>query len=276
MTRTGLSPTLSQHRREPLVEVNPADAARLGLADGGLARLETAAGSSLFRIAIHPGQRLGELCVPMHWTDAMAREGRANLLVLAETDPHSGQPGFKDTPARAVAVQPAWRGFLATRGEADCAGLTWSSRARIAGGWLYELAGDAAPDPDSLLPDGERLEAADLARGMRRLVVRGADGGLLAALFLTRSGQLPARDWIAAQLGGDGASAIELLAGRPATPQPDRGPIVCVCHGIGAAQIVAAARAGETTLAGTNCGSCRPALARLLEEALAETMEAAE
>ncbi len=284
MTRTGLSPTLSQHRREPLLEVHPDDAVRLSLAQDGLARVETKAGAALFRVAFSPGQRLGNLFVPMHWSDAMAGEGLANRLSLAETDPVSGQPGFKDTPARVFAVQPEWRAFLATRTEPDLSGLVWWSRARVSGGWLYELAGNADPDPAALLPQGEWIEAADLMRGMRRIAVRDGEGALIAALCFTRSGELPSRDWLAGQLGSAEASALELLAARPATPQPDRGPIVCVCHGVGAREIEAAACAGASTSdavgaatkAGTNCGSCRPAIARLLETTLSQPREAAE
>jgi assimilatory nitrate reductase catalytic subunit len=203
-------------------------------------------------------------------------------LPLSETDPFSGQPGFKDTPARVFPLHPQWRGFLATQAEPALAGLVWWSRARVAGGWLYELAGDAAPDADALLPPGERLEAADLTRGMRRIAVRGDQGTLIAALYLTRSGELPPRDWVAGQLAVAAASAPELLAARPAAPQANRGPIICVCHGIGSTAITGAAcggaktveAVGAATLAGTNCGSCRPAIARLLESAFAQDREA--
>jgi assimilatory nitrate reductase catalytic subunit len=135
------------------------------------------------------------------------------------------------------------------------------------------------------LPGVERLEVADHARGMRRIAVRqvglGPDGALAAALFLTRTGQLPARDWVAGQLGLPDAAPTELLAARPSTPAPDRGAMVCVCHGVGEKDIATAARAGactvaimgEATAAGTNCGSCRPAIARLIEAALRTTME---
>lgn len=109
---------------------------------------------------------------------------------------------------------------------------------------------------------------------MRRIVVLDEGGKLRAGLYVTRSGTLPSRDWIAAQLRGDGAQVAELLAARSATPAPDRGPIVCVCHGIGTRQIMAVAEAGAGSVeavgsacsAGTNCGSCRPAIARLLRE----------
>src|SRR6185503_6379232 len=69
MTRTGLSPKLARHRQEPLVEVHPADAETAGLSDGGLARVVTAHGTSLFRVAVNDGQRPGEVFTPIHWTD---------------------------------------------------------------------------------------------------------------------------------------------------------------------------------------------------------------
>ena len=287
MTRTGLSPTLSTHRREPLLEVHPDDAAAQGLADGGLARVETASGSSIFRVSISTSQRAGDIFVPMHWADLMGNEARANRLPGQGVDPHSGQPGFKNTPARVVAVAPAWRGFLATREAPEPEGLLWWSRARVSGGWLYELAGDGAVDAGALLPAPlpgvERLEVADQARGMWRIAVRDADGALRAALYLTRGGQLPARDWVAGQLGLPDAAPGEVLAARPSTPAPDRGAIVCVCHGVGEADIAAAARAGacsvaavgEACAAGTNCGSCRPAIARLIEGILSLQTEVA-
>jgi len=284
MTRTGLSPTLSQQRREPLVEVHPVDARRYKVSDGGLARVSTPAGASIFRVSLTDGQRPGDLFVPMHWTDSFAAAAGANRLPVSETDPLSGQPGFKDTPARLEPVMPEWRAFLVTRAAPVLPAMPWWCRSRVAGGWLYELAGEGALDAECLLPEGERLEAADLARGMRRIAVRNADGALNAALFLTRSGELPRREWVAAQLGNNLASSVELLAGRPSRPAPDHGPIICVCHGVGERQIeeavrdgaVTVATIGEATRAGTNCGSCRPAIARLLEKCKSRELEAAE
>jgi assimilatory nitrate reductase catalytic subunit len=59
-------------------------------------------------------------------------------------------------------------------------------------------------------------------------------------------------------------------------PQPEKGAIVCVCFDVGMKTIVRAvaeqrltsvAEVGAALSAGTNCGSCRPAIARLLEQA---------
>lgn len=284
MTRTGLSPTLSQHRPEPLLEVHPLDAAAQGLADGGLARVETASGSSVFRVSVSDGQRRGEICVPMHWTDTMAGEGRANRLPSQGVDPVSGQPGFKNAAARLAPVEPDWRAFVVRQDVFAPEGLLYWTRSRVKAGWLYELAGEGTIDLAALLPEGHRIEVADVVRGMRRIAVNAPDGALVAAAYLTRSGQLPPREWVAGQLGLGEASATELLAGRPSTPLPDRGPIVCVCHGVGENDIAAAvadgaatvAEVGGCTRAGTNCGSCRPAIAKLIEAFSQLEAEAAE
>jgi assimilatory nitrate reductase catalytic subunit len=275
MTRTGLAPTLARHREEPLVEVHPDDAARLKLVDGGLARVATPQGDSLYRVAIGTGQRPGELFVPIHWTDRTATGGRTGLLPRPLADPHSGQPGFKATPARIEAVATRWRGFLILTGEAprrpDC---LWATRVAVSGGSLWELAGDGSPAAlEALLPAGERIEAADPARGTRR-VASIVDGRLAAVLFVTETGELPARDWLIAQLTADRV-APTVLAGRAPGAQVDRGAIVCACFDIGTTTILTAIRdqqladvaaIGRALKAGTNCGSCRPALARLIAD----------
>lgn len=285
MTRTGLSPRLSQHRREPQVDVHPADAAALGLADGMLARVVTPQGDSVFRVALNDGQRRGEVFTPIHWTDRQSSGGRTGLLPRGSVDPHSGQPAFKQTPARIEALPVDWHGFAVLRELPARIASAYVTRVRVAGGWLVELAGVRDPGPlaDTLIPSGARLENIDAARGVRRLVLVDEER-LVGAVYLTRSGPLPDRDWIVGQLAQCDASPVELLAGRPAKPLPDRGAQVCVCFDVGEKQIMAAALAGAATVeaigaatcAGSNCGSCRPAIARLLEAALSRETEAAE
>ncbi len=275
MTRTGLAPKLARHREEPLVEIHPDDAARLAIADGGLARVTTPQGDSLYRVAVTDGQRPGELFTPIHWTDRTSSGGRTGLLPRPLTDPISGQPGFKSTPANVTAVTTRWRGFLIVAGEPvrrpEC---LWATRVAVPMGSLWELAGDGeATRLEASLPAGERVEAIDQARGTRRIAVL-SDGRLVAALFLTESGELPTRDWLIAQLS-EAQAAPTVLAGRAPGAAVDNGPIICSCFDIGMRTIVAAIRdrqladvaaIGAAVGAGTNCGSCRPALARLLTE----------
>ncbi len=275
MTRTGLSPKLSQHRREPLVEVHPDMIQRMGLADGGLARVTTPSGSSIFRVQSADSQRRRDLFVPIHWTDQMSAGGRSGLLPSQARDPHSGQPGFKNSPASIAPVTTEWTGFLITRDAPPPPDSLYWTRVRVAGGYVTELAGNDDPvDMLKLLPQGDIAEVRDEKRGIIRAAII-ADGQLIAALFISRSGALPSRDWLVAQLGGAPANPMELLAGRSATPAPDRGPTVCVCFDIGLNTILAAIREqrltnveaiGAALNAGTNCGSCRPALAKIVTE----------
>lgn len=275
MTRTGLAPKLARHRAEPLVEVHPDDAARLGLADGGLARVTTPQGDSLYRASISDGQRPGELFVPIHWTDRTSSGGRTGLLPRPLADPISGQPGFKATPATITPVETRWRGFALIAGGSgrrpDC---LWATHVAVPAGSLWELAGNGDPaELEELLPAGERIEAIDRARGTRRVAVI-VQNKVAAVLFLTETGALPERDWLIAQLG-EPQVAPTLLAGRAAGAPVDRGAIVCTCFDIGVRTVVAAIRdrqlvdvaaIGAAIGAGTNCGSCRPALARLIAQ----------
>jgi assimilatory nitrate reductase catalytic subunit len=281
MTRTGLAPKLARHREEPLVEVHPDDGSRLGLTDGGLARVETPQGDSIYRVAFHSGQRVGELFVPIHWTDRTASGGRTGLLPRPLVDPVSGQPGFKRTPASIAAVTPKWRGFLLLASElADTPRGLWATRVAVSSGVMWEIAGNGdLKSIEALLPRGERIEAQDAARGTKRIAIV-ANGRLSGALFVTETGELPPRDWLIAQLSAPQV-APTLLAGRAPGAQADRGPVICVCFDVGLKTIVAAIRdqkladvaaIGGALGAGTNCGSCRPALARILTE---ETSNAA-
>jgi len=276
MTRTGLSPKLARHREEPLVEIHPRDAEAYAIEDGDLARVSTAQGESLFRVAVTDRQRRGELFTPIHWTDQQSTGGRTGLLPRPLVDPHSGQPGFKLTPAQIEKISCAWRGFLLVRDkDGPAPKCLWRTRVTVPGGWLYELAGNG--DPERLggcLPAGARIEARDAGRGSWRVAVI-EKGRLSAALFVTASGELPPRDWLIAQLEAPEV-APTLLAGRALGAAPDRGPIICVCFDVGMRtilrtiaeqQLTDVAAVGQALGAGTNCGSCRPAIANLIAEA---------
>jgi assimilatory nitrate reductase catalytic subunit len=273
MTRTGLSPRLSQHRREPLIELHPDDAARFDLEEADLAVVGTAQGRSAFRVSITDAQRRGEAFAPIHWTDRTGSGGRTGRLPQAAVDPVSGQPGFKLTAMTVAKLQTEWRAFMILRGtnavEPDC---VWWAAASVPGGRLLELAGDGDPSVlEALLPEGERMTASDPARGSLRIGVL-VEGRLMGALFVARDGSLPGRDWLVAQLAETVGSA-GLLAGRAPGAAVDRGPIICACFDVGARTILAAvagqklttvAEVGAALSAGTNCGSCRPAIARLI------------
>lgn len=284
MTRTGLSPRLSSVA-EPFVQIHPDDARDGGVRDGGLAAVVSRYGRERFRVVVTAAQRRGEIFSPIHWNREFASGGRVGALVNAVCDPVSGQPEFKHTPVRIEDYAPRWTGFLLSRTAPDLSAVDYWARAAVRGGCVYELAGDA--DPRSLIdklfpshPDIERVEMIDGRRGVFRLAALRA-GKLLACLFIAPPGQLPVRDWLLAQFAepaNEDASSMQILAAGPAHAVADVGAIVCVCFNVGVKTLMTAiqneglvtlADVGQALQAGTNCGSCRPAIQSLLSSSRA-------
>lgn len=285
MTRTGLAPDLWRHAPEAYVEIHPEDADRAAVAEGGLARVQTAHGEAIVVARLTTAQRRGDIFMPMHWTEAFSATGRSNPLIAPSLDPTSGQPEFKHSPARVSPFGETWKGFLITRAPVSPpqdVDLVWR-RIPQAACQLYEFAGcGGATERDAVrralaAGGGDLLTLEDAAAGtLREAWV--CDGRLKQVLFLTTRRALPPRTWLvdlfeSAELGDEACAT--LLSGRPQGAAPDTGPIICACLRVGAKTIDAALAAGVRSLdevaaatgAGSNCGSCRPEIARRLNRA---------
>jgi assimilatory nitrate reductase catalytic subunit len=278
MTRTGLSARLSAHRPEPLLEINPDDAATADLLDGELARVISLLGEVVLRVAITDAQRPGQVFMPMHWSDTLSAKGGIGRLIAPHTDPVSGQPESKHVPVRLERFITDWAGVLFTTRQPDLSAIPYWVRQEMGACGLYEIAGDTPPRFGGL-DDCELLEFTDPARtATRRAWLRG--GRLVAALFLAAERPEIARDWLRDLFAKPVLTATDrarLLAGRaPEADARDDGPIVCSCHGVGRNRIAAAvagghacslADVGRITAAGTGCGSCIPEIKEILRYA---------
>ncbi|MFZ0385224.1 MAG: molybdopterin-dependent oxidoreductase [Solirubrobacteraceae bacterium] len=103
-TKTGRAPQLQQAAPEIWVEVSVPDAARLGLTEGDLARVEAPRGAIEGRVRVS-GIREGVVFVPFHygWWDRPDGPSRAaNELTITGWDPVSKQPLFKGGAVRVV------------------------------------------------------------------------------------------------------------------------------------------------------------------------------
>jgi assimilatory nitrate reductase catalytic subunit len=296
MTRTGRLPRLMAHRREPLLDVHPVDAARLGLVDSGFARIESEHGETVLPVRFSTAQRQGEVFAAMHWTDEFTSAGPIGRLVQAATDPVSGQPELKQTSVCVAPLAPLWRGLLLRRAWQLPRGPYYWARVPLARGHVFDLAGW---EP---LPSGRGIETwilqlldagalpelviyADPARGAFRYASL-VDGRLDACLFVSRSAtQLPPRDALATLLGRpvDAETRMSLLAGQMRdTVMPVAERIICACFGVGLRtlneaiadrNLTSVAEIGAALRAGTNCGSCLPELNAILQrEASAVTV----
>ncbi len=97
MTRRSFALDAISPRAE--VYVNPGDAARLGLADGELARVSSRRGTIVLPVKVSHREQRGNLFIPFHF-----REAAANLLTTDEIDPVGKIPEFKFC---AVVITPA-------------------------------------------------------------------------------------------------------------------------------------------------------------------------
>ncbi len=277
MTRTGLSPRLGAHLPEPFVEIHPDDANKYAIVPGGFARITTDYGQCILKVVVSDRQQRGTLFAPIHWSAMNASHGRVGALVAPFTDPFSGQPEAKATPAAITPYEYVFRGFALSRRPLDLPENLWWTRATVAGGfgylfadnanlsrWQRWLAGVATEDLAEYRDDGGGVYRAASFDGDR----------IETCLFVG-----PARDagdWevVKSLFAADHVSDEQrrmLLSGK-STEGTSSGPIVCACFGVGRGTIcdviAAGARSpaeiGAALKAGTNCGSCIPEIKRLI------------
>ncbi|HWL62027.1 MAG TPA: molybdopterin-dependent oxidoreductase [Steroidobacteraceae bacterium] len=284
MTRTARAPQLNAHEPEPFIDAHAQDLAAAGVAPGELLRVVSRWGSALARARASGDIPPGMVFMPIHWNDQFARGGRIGAVVNPVVDALSGEPEFKHTPVRLEKVVVEWRGFLLTREPVAPPEALWWAASPGDGVTRLEFAGRGASRPGaewlrSVLPaaaQAEWIEFADAATGHYRAALV-QQGRLLACLMVVTRGALPARAWLASLFARDSLDATDrrcLLLGRR-HDAPDPGPTVCACHAVGAITITDAVRSGCDSVeavgrklrAGTNCGSCRPEIAKLVAAA---------
>jgi len=278
-----LSPRLGAHLPEPFVEVHPADAAVLGLTDGGFARVRSPYGACVLKVNVSTRQRRRSPFAPIHWNDEAPAAARIGELVTPATDPFSGQPEAKATPAAIEPVAFAYRGFALARLALALPAETWWSRVTIANGVGLLLASNEQPDrwrdraQDLFGAGAELAEYFDAPRGSYR-VAAFVEGRLIGVVFIGTAEAAPQWDTVKslfeAESVGD-AQRRAVLSGKSTDGLADPGPVICACFGVGLNVIRAAIESGaaanvddigKALRAGTNCGSCLPELKRIVSQ----------
>lgn len=285
MTRSARSARLMSHIAEPFAELHPEDAASRGITAASLVEVESLHGRIVVRALISEDQQKGSVYVPLHWTDQLAAQARVNVVVASHVDPVSGQPELKFTPAQVWPYAASWYGFAVLVQRPAWIAAGYWALARAKGGWRVEMAGERRPENWSdfarqLFDDAathEVLAYHDSATDRHRFAL--FHGNRLRGVLFVAPEPVPvSRSWLAEQLENEfsaPADRLRLLAGRAGAESLDRGAIVCTCFDIGANQIAGAIKAGcatveaigETVRAGTNCGSCRSEIRRMLDVA---------
>jgi assimilatory nitrate reductase catalytic subunit len=281
MTRTARAPALNAHEPVPYVDADATDLAAAGIAPGDLLRVVSRWGVALARARASGDLPAGMVFMPIHWNDQFARAARVGAAVNPVVDPHSGEPEFKHTPVRLEAVAVEWQGFLLSRRRVAAPDALWWAYSPGDGVHHLVFAGQGGARPDAAwlqlaLPQLARadwIEFDDVASGTYRAALV-LDGRLEACLMVNGQRPLPGRNWLASLFAHeqmDPADRRCILLGKR-LDAVDPGPTVCACFAVGANVIRDAINAGCATVeavgrklqAGTNCGSCRPEIARLV------------
>ena len=183
---------------------------------------------------------------------------------------------------RLTSWKPAWQGFLVARRRLVPAADYWV-RTAAEGCWVYLLAGEALPaELESWAAalvgpaDAGRLEFHDARRASHRWATL-KNGRLESCLFLGSAGPAGPSSWLVERFALGTVSETDrmrLLCERSDTA----GRTVCSCQNVSESAILAAIAdhgldsaeaVGQTTRAGTGCGSCRSEIIALIDRRVA-------
>ena len=232
------------HRHEPAARDASAGAVRRGasrrcraraaLADGGFARVATAHGACIVKVVVTEDQQPGSLFLPIHWSGDTASCARADDLVAPCTDPYSGQPEAKATPASIAPVAFAMRGFVRTHRPIALPNATWWTRVATADGHEYRIATDHGPMMWHDFAYGMLSDDAKLAEHLDQRTYRAAaivDGEVDGLICVGPTGEpLSMHDLAALDIHDDGGGSLAQIS---AISVVETEPVVCACFGVG-------------------------------------------
>ena len=305
MSRSGRVARLGNHAEEPLLAMNAEDMALRQLADGDIVRVKSRRGTMTVRVSASDELRSGQTWLPMHWGGRSMNSDGANALTIPAFDTMSMQPELKhaaiqieklDLPFRVVAfkrfdsnddalafyaaLQPQFAHFdhaqagLCGRDATVVQLRAWSACA---------VADDVLDRLDALLDmhKDDTMRYFDAHRHVEKKAR--IEAGIVQSVFL--AGETAAAEWLKnMMLAGASADAVRpwVLAPVARAPQGslNRGRIVCACHDVAESEIVAHAVMGLAAVqaklkCGTECGSCLPAVKRLVGDGNLETNKVA-
>ncbi len=276
MTRTGRVSKLMTHSTEPYIDIHPKDAERFELADKQIAQLDNLGYSFIGRVNVSEQQRLGEVFVPIHWTDNFSASARVSALVNPITDDICGQPEFKHSPVNISPFKAVWSGYLVSTTLKTLPTDYWTL-STVDAGVKYILADKKGMLLNEEMVKGLYPEVVDWVvlndDKNQTLRMAGFIENVLTCFFVASTNLTNeySTQFIEKQLGQEHEKTkrYKLLSTQDSDGSSDVGAIICSCFQVGEKTIKQAITSGECKSAeelgqylkcGTNCGSCIPEL----------------
>jgi assimilatory nitrate reductase catalytic subunit len=277
MTRSGKSSQLSRHMAEPYLEIHPDDAGKLGIRPATLVKVSSSHGEIILRALVTSRVQVGQVFSPIHWTSKWAAKARVDTLVPSHYDPLSGQPELKRAAVHVAAFNVACYGFALSKSEPDPTSRYWA-KAQTKAGWRLEFGAQGTPlDIEQFARAELNVIDADavIYRDAKKSLYRVAfvkDSVVVAAMFLGPEPVVLSRQFLTDKF--DENTDVKILAGVSGANVIDAGQTICSCFDVGVNTLVDAIETGQANSldaignllqAGTNCGSCRPEIAKLVK-----------
>ncbi|MCU7727584.1 bifunctional nitrate reductase/sulfite reductase flavoprotein subunit alpha [Actinoplanes sp. KI2] len=163
LTKTGKVDKLTRLNPGPFVEINPADADRLGIAAGAPVEIASRRGRAVLPAVVTDRVQPGNCFAPFHWNDLFGEYVSVNAVTNDAVDPLSFQPELK-VCAVALTPAPLPRVLPAVSGSRDGTGPPLGSAPAPDGSGAASLTGgvSASADLGATAPAGG---AAELLRG---------------------------------------------------------------------------------------------------------------
>lgn len=223
LTKTGKVAKLTKLAPGPFVEVNPADAAALGIAEGAHVEVSSRRGRAVLPAVLTERVRPGALFAPFHWNDLFGEYLAVNAVTSDAVDPLSFQPELK---VCAVSLAPVPGAHAPADPAADRA-------VPDEPGAATDVAAGGAPGAVSMRVLGaalglDRLEPPVLGDAERRYLagfLAGLGGGAPGTPVLPAGAPLDPDQalWVDGLLAGLFSRAPEPVRGREPGTGPDAG-----------------------------------------------------
>ncbi len=278
MSRTGRSASLNGHIDRPCIYLNPKDAEQLTVKPGRLIKARSRIAEVTAFAEISDDLLPGQCFMPIHWSEQFSSSANVSNLYESVVDPISGQPELKQAAVMLEAVE-CFR-YLQVYSTFELLiddGFWVKSQGHRGVHYqlaLEQLSGDVKGYLQSITGiDGEWLSFSNA--GSENIVCL-RDGQAVLLAFSSEHALRISKEWLDHLLDLKTLSLadIQSILRGEADEAFKLGPKICSCFNVHEKTIVEDIQAGSTSVedlgrrlrCGSNCGSCKPELARMLKQ----------
>ncbi|TDF36625.1 nitrate reductase [Alteromonadaceae bacterium M269] len=286
MTRTGKSPSLTQHTAIPFIAIHPKDAEALTVGDKEILAVRSSVSGDkpvYLEVKVDKGVRRGECFAPIHWSHQNTSSGSIAPLFEAVADSISGQPELKHAAISLAKV--AFPQYLHIKSRhslshelIDKAADYWVKQ-DLDNGVYYQLGiTEKRQDWLSWLQDVFTVKGQWLSfNEADEQSVLLTKNDLLQVFVKVSNSHVDAGNSMSTisleDIELSFSDKSNLLRGTYSSQS--KSDIVCSCFNVAKTDICRAIESGSNSVealgkilkCGTNCGSCKPELSSLIKDA---------